>query len=199
MIRNAIKTDAIHLARLHSETLTESFLSNLGVSFLSKLYDFLVKTEKVLVKIDQNQIKGFVSFSNDSAKMMKRFLFSCPGCMVLLIIKTAFRPSILKLLFETFQAPIKSKNKNGLAMLPSGELLSISVDTNCQASGVGSQLLKALEADLMENNIFHYKVIAGEKLKSANQFYLKNGFILVDQILIHGKEASNIYTKHLSK
>jgi len=199
MIRNAVKTDASYLARLHAETLPESFLSQLGISFLNKLYDFLVKTELVLVKVDHNRIKGFVSFSSDSANMMKRFLFHCPSCMVLLIIKTIVHPSILKLLFETYQAPIKSKNKNGLDIFPGGELLSISVDINCQASGIGSRLLNALEEELIENNIFQYKVIVGEKLKNANKFYLKNGFSFADQINIHGNEVSNIYTKHLFK
>jgi len=81
--------------------------------------------------------------------------------------------------------------------LPVAELLSIAVDSTIQKSGIGSRLLNALEFELMQIGIKEYKVIAGADLDSANKFYLKNGFILVRQIIIHGNELSNIYLKKL--
>jgi N-acetylglutamate synthase-like GNAT family acetyltransferase len=76
-------------------------------------------------------------------------------------------------------------------------LLSISVDLNSQRSGVGNQLLKTLEIRFLEQDIKRYKVVAGVSLESANKFYLRNGFILASQIIIHGKDLSNIYVKEL--
>jgi len=98
---------------------------------------------------------------------------------------------------ETFKAPFKSQKANDSISLPSGELLSISVSSDCQATGIGCQLVKALEEYLIKNNISRYKVVAGEELLGANKFYLKNGFVLASQIRIHGESLSNVYIKDL--
>jgi ribosomal protein S18 acetylase RimI-like enzyme len=200
VLRSAIITDSPALAKLHSETLTASFLAGLGLDFLEKLYEFLIKKEKVWVYEEDHEIKGFISFSENSAGMMKRFLLECPGCIVLLASKTIIQPANLKRLMEIFLAPFKSRKlelANDSVYLPKGELLSISVKPNCQASGIGSQLIKALEDYLLLNHIPDYKVVAGEELIGANKFYKKNGFVLATQIKIHDKKISNVYAKYL--
>lgn len=197
MIRPAQKTDSSALAKLHAETLTSSFLASLGKAFLIRLYRFIIQTEKVWVYIESEEILGFVSFSVNSAGMMKRFILHCPGCLFILLFKILTKPSNLKRFAETFRAPFKSTQATDSMTLPSGELLSISVYPNCQASGIGSQLVKALEDWLKQNRIRTYKVIAGEELVGANKFYLKNGFVLAQQIRIHGNTVSNVYVKEL--
>lgn len=200
MIRPAQKADSTSLAKLHAETLTTSFLAGLGSIFLSNLYAFLIQTGKVWVYEENNEIKGFVSFSANSAGMMKRFLISCPGCILSLAIKTIVQPANLKRFMETFRAPFKSKNSQNAKdsiSLPSGELLSISVSPHCQATGIGSQLVNALEDYLRQNQITNYKVVAGDELIGANKFYLKNGFVLATQIIIHGEKLSNVYIKNI--
>lgn len=200
MIRPAIKTDSPSLAKLHIETLKISFLAGLGFNFLRKLYAFLIEKEQVWVYVENNEVKGFVSFSVNSAGMMKRFLIHCPGCILSLALKTIVQPANLKRLVETFQAPFKSnksQNAKNFIRLPSGELLSISVMPNCQASGIGSQLIMSLEDYLRQNQITHYKVVAGDELVGANNFYIKNGFVLANQIKIHGEKISNVYIKNI--
>ena len=197
MIRPAQKTDLSEIARLHSETLTSSFLASLGQNFLIQLYLFLIRKEKVWVYDEESKIKGFVSFSHNSSGMMKRFLVNCPGCLFLLVVKTIVQPANFKRFFETFRAPLKTQQANNFIELPSGELLSISVSPNCQASGIGSQLLKTLEEYLQQNQIASYKVIAGQELVGANKFYIRNGFVLIQQIKIHGDSMSNVYVKEL--
>ncbi len=199
MIRSATKNDSISLAKLHIATLNSSFLAGLGLSFLSNLYLFLIIKEKVWVYEESNEVKGFVSFSENSSGMMKRFLYSCPKCIFFLILRTIIQPTKLKRFVETFRAPFKSNrilNTQNL-ILPSAELLSISVMSNCQVSGVGSQLIKTLEDYLLQNRISQYKVIVGIDLHGANRFYIKNGFILFCQIQIHGLNSSNIYIKQI--
>lgn len=186
------------MAQLHNETLTDSFLARLGLDFLNKLYVFLIIKEKVWVYVENNEVKGFVSFSENSAGMMKRFLLNCPGCIALLILKIITHPDNFKRFWETFRAPFKSgksKNANNSIFLPPGELLSISVKADCQSSGIGSLLLMTLEDYLFQNHILHYKVVAGDELEGANKFYLKNGFSLASQIRIHGEKLSNVYHK----
>lgn len=200
MVRPAKKTDSQSLAKLHAETLTNSFLAGLGLNFLSNLYSFLIKKENVWVFEENNEVKGFVSFSVNSAGMMKRFLRHCPGCILSLALKTIVKPTNLKRFVETFRAPFKSKksqNAENFIRLPSCELLSISVMPNCQASGIGSQLIMSLEDYLCQNHITQYKVIAGEELVGANNFYIKNGFVLANQIKIHGEKISNVYIKNI--
>lgn len=201
MVRKADIHQAKAIAILHRQTLTSSFLAKLGSGFLSALYTFLIKNELVIVYIEKDLIKGFVSFSSTSAGMMKRFLFSCPVCVFKLIVKLISSPNLLKRFIETFLAPFKSKStlsNTGTINLPVAELLSISVDPNSQQSGIGSQLLKALEEQIIIKGIRKYKVIAGVSLEGANKFYLRNGFTLVSQVMIHGNELSNIYVKELN-
>lgn len=188
------------IARLHAETLTTSFLASLGNNFLSKLYAFLITKEKVWIYEEANEIKGFVCFSANSSGTMKRFLINCPHCIILLAMKTITHPVYLKRFTETFTAPFKSKKTksgNRSINLPLGELLSISVSPNCQAVGIGGQLVNALEEYLIHKNISQYKVIVGEELIGANKFYKKNGFILATQIKIHGEKRSNVYVKNI--
>ncbi len=200
MIRPAIITDSQSIARLHVETLSDSFLAELGFKFLNNLYIFLIKRECVLVYEEQNEVKGFVSFSGSSTGMMKRFLINCPGCILILASKTILDPANLKRFWETFRAPFisrKSEDTHASKSLPSGELLSISVNPDCQASGIGSQLIKALEGFLLHKNISQYRVVVGENLEGANKFYLKNGFEIVTQIKVHGDNLSNVYLKNV--
>jgi len=197
MIRPAIENDSYSLAKLHIETLTRSFLAGLGINFLSNLYKFLIQNEKVWVYEEELEVKGFVSYSGNTAGMMKRFLINSPGCIISLVLGTISKPANLKQFVETFRAPFKLKKNKEIINIPLGELLSISVSPNCQASGIGSQLVKALEEYLQQNQIFSYKVVAGEELVGANKFYIKNGFVLVSQIKIHGEKLSNIYIKEI--
>jgi len=200
MIKYGRQHDANALALLHQQTLSSSFLANLSIDFLASLYEFLVKKELVIIYTEEEVIKGFISFSANSPGMMKRFLLNSPSGIFLLIIKALQRPGNIKRFWETFRAPSKSKQTSATQnkqALPSAELLSIAVSPTCQAKGVGGQLLHALEAYLRQKGITQYKVIAGAALESANRFYVKNGFVLVNQIVIHGNSLSNVYVKTL--
>jgi N-acetylglutamate synthase-like GNAT family acetyltransferase len=202
MIRTAQESDAEAIACIHIKTLQNSFLALLGEGLLELIYKFLIKNELVIVYCDNLIIKGFISFSSDSSGMMKRFLYSCPLCILKLILRLFISPSLLKHFIETFSTPFKSKvarTYTGKVLIPTAELLSISIEPDYQASGVGSQLLKNLESRLNTAGVERYKVLVGVSLDSGNKFYLKNGFTMVAQIKIHGDNLSNIYVKELSK
>jgi ribosomal protein S18 acetylase RimI-like enzyme len=201
MIRTAQESDAEAIACIHIKTLQNSFLAFLGEGLLKLIYKFLIKNELVIVYCDKQIIKGFISFSSDSSGMMKRFLYSCPLCILKLILRLFISPSLLKHFFETFSTPFKSKvaqTYTGKVLIPAAELLSISIEPDYQASGVGSQLLENLESRLNSVGIEKFKVVVGVSLDGANKFYIKNGFVLIDQIKIHGDNLSNIYVKELS-
>ena len=200
MIRQAQKSDAHSLASIHFTALKESFLSKLGLVFLAKMYSFLIQNEHVILFTNERLITGFVSFSKNSTGMMKRFLISKPDCIFPLAYQIIIHPTILLKIGETFRAPFKTKSVNNTSnelSLPSGELLSIAVSPNNQISGIGSNLLYALEEYLNSNQIFQYKVVVGDELIGANKFYLKHGFVLASQIMIHGDSLSNVYIKEI--
>ena len=200
MIRQAQNSDALSLALIHLETLKESFLSKLGLVFLTKMYSFLIQNEHVILFSNESLITGFISFSKNSTGMMKRFLISKPDCIFLLAYQIIIHPTIVFKIWETFRAPFKSKSVNKASKkssFPSGELLSIAVSSNQQISGIGSNLVYALEEYLNLNQISQYKVVVGDELIGANKFYLKHGFVLASQIMIHGDNLSNVYIKEI--
>ena len=79
MIRLALKNEAKSIAILHKETITKGFLSKLGNRFLKSLYLFLIKNDLVFVSIEDSLLTGYVSFSYNTTKLMKSFLFKSPG------------------------------------------------------------------------------------------------------------------------
>lgn len=198
MISPANKCDSFHIAKLHHQTISDGFLSKLGVSFLQSLYLFLINKELVLVYKKENRIFGFVSCAISSAGIMKRFLFASPSGIFKIVIAFLKNPKIIKPLLETYRAPsLSESNSVEENEIPETELLSISVSPLSQNGGIGTQILLALENELKKKCILRYKVIVGEKLEGANNFYQKNGFVLSKQICIHGRDVSNIYIKEI--
>lgn len=199
MIKIAKVEQSQQIALLHYQTINQGFLTKLGISFLKSLYQFLIFKELVLVYSEANKVVGFISCALSSRGIMKRFLFSSPGGILKLGIALLKNPKLIKQLKETYQAPSLSVSDDTDAEndIPETELLSISVSPLAQKGGIGTNLLIALEKELIKKGISKYKVIAGEKLEGANKFYQKNGFVLAKQIIIHGDDISNVYIKEI--
>ena len=198
MIKKANISHTQKIALIHQQELKSGFLSLLGVQFLKDMYIMIIKQGILLVSVDELRIDGFVSFSPNTRRLMVGFLISNPMNFIRLFIQFFRHPVFLRKSLETFLAPFKSSHRcNSESDLPSAELLSIGVESTIQKSGIGSQLLMALESEIRGMGIGEYKVIAGVHLVSANNFYLKNGFTRVMQVTIHGNELSNVYVKKL--
>lgn len=198
MICLADKNHSMQIAEIHKKTIFNGFLVKLGVDFLTLLYDFLIENELVLVSIEDNKVVGFVSCSVSSSGLMKKFILKKPKAILLLLKKIILNPSFIKPILETAKSTSHSMNDFDAENIPQTELLSISVLPTTQQKGMGSLLINALEENLLIKNKHKYKVIAGEKLKTANSFYLKNGFYLNGQIKIHGEDISNVYIKDIA-
>ena len=197
MIRISQLQDALQVATLHMQSINEGFLPKLGIGFLQSLYSFLIEKELVIVFEEEDKIMGFISCALSSKGIMKRFLFSSPTGILKLVLALLKNPKLISPLFETYRAPSLSESDPSEKEIPETELLSISVSSLAQKGGIGSKLIVALEEALKNKGISKYKVIAGEKLVGANKFYVKNGFVLAKQIIIHGNDVSNVYVKYL--
>jgi len=184
------------IAFLHYQTFNKGLLPKLGISFLQSLYHFLVTKELVLVCKEDNKVLGFVSCAISSGGMMKRFMFYSPQGMFKLLFALIKKPGLIKPLLATLRASGLSEQKSG-EEIPETELLSISVSPQAQQTGIGTQLVTALEQELRKRNVNKYKVITWKTLEGANKFYLKNGFVFAKQISVHGKEILNVYIKEI--
>lgn len=196
--------DAEAIARLHQETITEGFLSKLGIGFLSSLYRFIIRREKVFVYLEDDRVLGFVAFSEDAKGMIRRFATRSPASIIRIGFILLRRPYFLFPMMETMRATLVSFFRNGKRLngkrsdvLPESELLSLAVDPDRQGDGIGTELLVNLENYLRGAKVYHYKVIVGKSLVSANAFYKKHGFEFSQEIKIHGKSWSNVYLKEV--
>ncbi|MFA5329507.1 MAG: GNAT family N-acetyltransferase [Prolixibacteraceae bacterium] len=201
MIEQAIPADALALAELHCQTISEGFLVRLGTSFLKSLYAFLIRHEMVFVYRDGSKIIGFISGSIRPDGMMIKFLILCPFSLVRLALKSLVNPKLFKSILETFKVPEKSKwsqTENAEIKLPDTEMLSMSIDPAFQNQQIGTQLFLTMEKHLGALGVKKYKVIAMESLIGANNFCIKNGFYLVTKIKVHGDTISNVYVKEIT-
>ncbi len=194
-IKQAIKKDAAKLAVLHKTEIPTGFISSLNIKVVKKLYETLISRAIVITISDEKSIIGFVSCTLKTKQLyitfFKRNFFSVLPYFMLKV----FSISFIKKVFETLRAPAKTRNQKG-DDIP--ELLSIVIDHNQQAKGLGKLLLDRLEKELKTKNISKYKVVAGEKLMAANRFYQKYGFDFIRKTEIHKGEQSNIYIKTIS-
>ena len=205
MVERARVQDAAVLASLHMETIFEGFLSKLGVGFLTSLYRYIIQREKVFVYREKGEVIGFVSLSEDAKGMIRRFAFSSPASIFKILFILFKRPSFFFPMLETAMATFlsffkNSKNSNGKKqqpLLPEAELLSLAVNPDQQSAGIGTELLIVLEKYLRGSKVTEYKVIVGQGLDSANNFYKKHGFVYSTKIRIHGKSVSNVYVKEV--
>lgn len=216
-VQRARLQDAPAIAKLHSETITEGFLSKLGVGFLSSLYRYIIRREKVFVYLENGEVLGFVSFSEDAKGMIRRFAFRSPMTIIRIGLIVLKRPYFLFPILETIKAtfvsffrngrrPAASQTQSGVrgvrageksGYLPEAELLSLAVNPDRQGDGIGTELMVNLENYLRGAKVFHYKVIVGKSLDSANNFYRKHGFQFEMEVRIHGKSWSNVYIKDI--
>jgi len=198
MTQLAIPQHSFELAKLHTITINQGFLVKLGIRFLNLLYQYLIREEIVIILIENGEVIGFVSCSTSSKGIMRNFILKYPVALWFLLTSIVQKPALIKPMLETYRAPgLSIENADKSEEIPVVELLSICVKPDCQSSGIGLDLLTALETELRERGVNRYKVIAGDKLVGANKFYLKNGFHLIKQISIHGKDLSNLYVKEI--
>lgn len=201
VIRLAQTGDARAVSGIHQRALEGSFLAKLGTGFLAQMYSYLIDREIVFVVMVGDRLAGFVSASVNPSGIMKRFLLNRPICLVRVGLSVLRRPVLLKGVLETVRAPSIPENFGTDAGGESGlmaELLSIAIDVEHHRKGFASTLLAAMEGDLKIRGVDCYKVVAGDKLDGANRFYRNYGFRLAGQIVIHGNDVSNIYTKEIS-
>ncbi len=198
IFRSAIPDDAGLLARMHKKNINQGFLSQMSISFLELLYRFLATNEIVYVCEKGSRILGFITASMNTRQLYKKFFRKHFIIASIILFPKMFYVETISRMFETATTPfkrIKSDKTKQYAHLP--ELLSIAVDPKNRNTGIAHDLLKRLEIEFVRKEKDRYCVIAGEELEEANNFYLKNGFIIKEKIAVHQGSISNLYVKQL--
>ena len=198
LIRKSEISDSKVITLLHKEGIPTGFLSSLDTKYLSLMYKIIIEEGFCFVATQDSKVIGFISGTVDSKALYKNIVSKNFFSLIPLFIKKIFSCSFIKRSLASFLIPFKTDKgeKKKDERLP--ELLSIVVSRDIQAKGIGTKLLIELESELKQKGFTKYKVIAGDNLISANKFYLKNGFILSEQIELHKGQVSNIYTKEIS-
>ena len=193
MICLAEKKDAVQIAEIHKSEIKKGFLSSLKVIFLKNLYLVIIESEYgfCIVAKEKSSVIGFISGVTDINKLYFYFLKKYFFKSVVLIFQKFFSISFLKKTFETLFYPIK-ENK-----LPHAELLTMAVLRQFQGQGIAGKMFSQFIVEMKKRNIKSFKVLVGEELSAAINFYEKNGFSFLKQMSVHDNKISRIYIYNL--
>ena len=184
---------AKEVTRIHMQTFPGFFLTFLGEGFLDQLYKgFITHVHSAIIGAidEQGKLVGFVAYSEDISQfykyLIKESLLPFAWYSLLAFLK---RPSSMFRLLRAFTYSESSKRDEAYI-----ELASIGVLPKSKNQGVGRLLIDALKYEV-RNRQFVYIKLETDKLDNpiANEFYLKNGFILADSFTTREGREMNEY------
>jgi len=192
------------VAELHALGITEGFLSSLGTSFLTSLYQGIAKAEGsgVLIAHKDGEVLGFAAFTKDVKNCYRQVLKKNWPSLFLGLLPSIFKLTIYKKIVETMLYPFQHRNRSEDCSQQSEntfrpELLSIAVASNTRGMGIGKLLVNALEKEMIQMDLAGYFVVTHGTDERSNKFYQDRGFNLVREFISHGKPM-NEYFKELS-
>ncbi|MBS4014491.1 MAG: GNAT family N-acetyltransferase [Bacteroidetes bacterium] len=188
-IRLAISNEVKQIAKIHCQEIKYGFLTQLGEKLLSKLYQSIILSPSsfIVVAEDNNQVIGFISGSTNINKFYKEFIKKYFLKTFFILLPKIFKPSAIKKIIETLCYPQKEK------YLTSSELLTIAVKKESQNKDIAKLMLERFILEMEKRQIKQFKVIVGENLLNAINFYEKAGFIFHSFISVHKNKSSKIY------
>ncbi|HUI93284.1 MAG TPA: GNAT family N-acetyltransferase [Chitinivibrionales bacterium] len=192
------------VALLHRKCISKGFISNLGRTFLSALYNSINRSpySKVFVAYDTEQKNpaGFISAAIDTRAMYRHIVLRRGWLFALLLLPNIFRPSVVKKILETLLYPFHAGDNRDKAVQDdsiSAELLSIAVDEKYRGQGIGKRLVLKMERYFMHAGVTEYKTVTFSQDVNANAFYRFCGFTR-QKTFTHHKNVMSEYVKHLS-
>ena len=123
------------IASIHKAEIKEGFLSTLGVSFLSLLYQSLSYSPNsfLILAEDERKIIGFICGGVDTNKVIKHFIIRHGIFALPKLIINLFSLNKIRRIFETILYPAQNVNYD----LPKPEILNFCVSNEFQGKGVG--------------------------------------------------------------
>jgi ribosomal protein S18 acetylase RimI-like enzyme len=188
-IRAATVADAPAIAALHREGLPEAFLSGLGPAFLQVLYRALATDPEAVAVVAERDgaVAGFVIGVPSVRRFYRRFFLRHAARAAAAAAPRVLRPGVVRRMRETASYP------QGMSGLPEAELLSIVVGGTARRSGVATDLVTKLFADLAARGVPEVKVVVSAGNLPANRFYERVGFRLAGSTEVHEGDVSNVW------
>jgi ribosomal protein S18 acetylase RimI-like enzyme len=93
---------------------------------------------------------------------------------------------------------LMGKKTQPLSELPHAELLSIAVDPALRGQGHAQMLYQGLVDHFQKRGVDRFRIVVGEPLAAAHQFYTKMGAQPLGRIEVHQGEASVLYVHRLA-
>lgn len=192
ILRDEKKIDQI--VDIHLNTFRGFFLTFLGKGFLKTLYKGFLKCDNsnIIVAIDNDTILGFLAYSFDISSFYKYLLKTKFLNFMWYSILAFFRkPLVLFRLIRALTYPKNTKSSDKYI-----ELSSIGVSYDKKRLGIGTSLIEFLKFNIFKQ----HEDVSYIKLETdaigndyANDFYLKNGFILFETYETKEKRKMNEY------
>jgi len=188
--KNLQVAHAGQVAALHIQCISTSFISSMGIDFVTSLYEAIVKSKSSfgVVAVKKEKVLGFVAFTTNLNKLYRSVVWRKGLKFVLLLAGNMWSRKRVKKIFETLFYPARTRKMD----LPPAELLSIAVGSEERRKGLAGKLIEKGFQHYRKTGVDKVKVLIGADNKAGNKLYLKFGFEPVGQIINHGV-LSNIY------
>lgn len=186
MIYLAKTKDAIEIARIHKQEIKKGFLSSLPINFLEKLYISIIENDFCFVAKEGGSVVGFIAGTKNINKLyfyfLKKYFFYS---LVILLPKIFSLRKITEIIFYP-----KSEDL-------SAELLTIAVKKEFRGHGLAKEMFKFFASEMKKRDVEAFKVLVGENLITAINFYEKSGFKFLREAEVHKGNKSRIYIYNL--
>jgi hypothetical protein len=185
------KMEYLEIARIHLNEINSGFLSSLGENFLALLYECIDASDKstlIIIK-KEKKIVGFISGTYSIRSIYLHFFYRFYKLIIILFPFIFFPSKLIKILDILFVSKKFKKKSN----LPKSELLSLAVLKNYRGEKIATSLYKDLIKFFRKEKIDQFKIIAGDSLKNAHQFYRYMGAKKIGAIEVHNGYLSTVF------
>lgn len=188
------ESEVSQVATIHYEFLNTSFLSQLGPKFLFYLYDSIYNCEEteLIIAKDKDHVVGFITGASSLRPVYKYMLKKHLLKIIFSLLPTLLSITKIKKILEVLNHS-KHEDTAGSKVSPRAELLSIAVKSDYRGNGVAQSLFKELSSQFKKKGIASFKIIVGDRLIAAKNFYMKMGATEIGEITIHQGEQSTIF------
>lgn len=187
------------IARLHMEGINQGFLPQLGLGFMTLLYEAIDRSPDAVLLVEQqgDRVLGFVSGAASMKPIYKQLLRKNIH-LIAVLTPSLVRPARLKRIFEILRYS-RSGHHQDVPALPTFELLSIVVSPEARGTGCADKLYKKLIQYCEARDIEAFKIIVGDALVPAHKFYQRMGAIAAARIEVHKGEGSVVYVHTITR
>jgi len=168
MIRLATPSDIPIVVDIHSQSLSEDYLPQLGKKVMHGYYKTFMKKNPIILFEEKERIIGFVALSIYPISLKSIFLRYCK----IIIMKLLLQPDLW---CQTLWLALYSKRHDH----DYPEVSFIAIDKEHRRAGIGSQLITWVCNFLSKKEIEYLQVKTESNNTPANNFYKKNVFNVV--------------------